>query len=78
MQKGACNSISRHTNEGRLQKREMNATTKKIGKNAIIVQNRKVILSRSEHGQDRPALSIQGPWGPRPMTPRGLKSSTPP
>ena len=36
------------------------------------------VSNKPAQGQDRPALSIQEPQGPRPMTPRGLKSSTPP
>ena len=36
------------------------------------------VSNQPAHGQDRPALSIQGPWGPRPMTPQGLKRSSPP
>ena len=33
-----------------------------------------MVSNKPAHGQDRPALSIQGPWGPFPMTPRGQKA----
>ena len=55
MQKGACNSISRHTNEGRLyiqeERIEMQQQHEKIKKKCNYLQNRKVILSRDVPGQ---------------------------
>ena len=42
------------------------------------IRNPGRVSNKPAHGQDRPALSIIGPWGPHPMTPRGLKRSNPP